>query len=71
MHAQRTDVRKFVDRPKFVVRPEIADSAIRLLDAEAESFNRGGEPGERALGAMFAGIAESVRDGMSIYSSWT
>ncbi len=51
----------------MVVRPEIADSVIRLLDEEAESFSDGKEPGELALSATFAGIAASVRAGRSIY----
>ncbi len=53
--------------PSMVVRPEIADSVIRLLDDEAESFSDGKEPGEQALSATFAGIAGYVRAGMSIY----
>lgn len=53
--------------PSMVVRPEIADSVIRLLDEEAESFSDGKEPGERALSATFAGIAGYVRAGKSIY----
>jgi len=51
----------------IVVRSEIADSVIRMLDDEAESFSDGKEPGERALSATFAGIAGYVRAGKSIY----
>jgi len=51
----------------MVVRPEIANSVIRMLDDEAESFSHGKEPGERALSATFAGIAGYVRAGKSIY----
>lgn len=53
----------------MVVRPEIADSVIRLLDKEAESFGHGSEPGEQALSATFAGFAKRVRAGKQIFST--
>ncbi len=54
---------------RMVVRPQITDSTVRLLDEQVESFGRDPkpEPGVRALSAMFAGLAASVRAGESIY----
>lgn len=65
LSSQRTP--KVFDLPTFIVRPSIADSAHDLLDSEAEAFGGAGEVGAEALGIMFAGLADLVLAGESIY----
>lgn len=67
MQCDRTQNADSYATPRFIVRAEIRDSVLDLLDNEAESFSGSNDPGARALGITFGGIAENVRDGQSIY----